>query len=277
MYALPSRDIVVTGLKLPPNIRILILFGLPIQSQYESNFESQSATDINSDDISPDTDSDSDDSASDNDSDSGAPLSMQINAANSGPQPSATDSNSDSDANDIANASDDSDSDSASEDTHAPTDENSDALAVSDYEPTAMVAGLETAVASGIPFVVAMDEEGQGLAGLGAVAISTLVVSSSSLSGGVLGAGVQSSMAAMDVDVDSGANGNANKDFSTSTAVQSQSITEGFIASVPTGGMNESFTGGALPGARGGRLGLEGGMSGGWLIWGVLFVVWFVL
>ncbi|KAK6615126.1 hypothetical protein H4I95_00278 [Botrytis cinerea] len=166
-------------------------------SQSQSESESQSITHIKSDDES--TDSDLGTESSDSDGASSPPMSMLMNALNSGPL-ADEDADADTDEDEDENADPDSALDSGSEgegDVDTGTNVNP--------EPTTVVLSLGTAVASAVPFDV-MNKG--GVSSLGAGESSTLV---SSLEG------LETSSAT--------AGSNANE--LTSSALPSQSISEG--------------------------------------------------
>lgn len=170
---------------------------------------------------------------------------MLINAMNSGPLASDTDEDSASD-----DPSSDVDAESADDDD---SNTDIDAGTNADPESTAVVQSLGTAVASAIATTTidfgAMQKEGLS---------------------SVLAEGTETSTVGF-VTVESNAN------TPTSAAVQSNSIIGGLSASAPTAGINGSFTGGASRVGRGRELNLEGGITEGWLVWGVFFLVWVVL
>ncbi|KAM0167461.1 hypothetical protein ACHAQE_000354 [Botrytis cinerea] len=215
-------------------------------SQSQSESESQSITHIKSDDES--TDSDLGTESSDSDGASSPPMSMLMNALNSGPL-ADEDADADTDEDEDENADPDSALDSGSEgegDVDTGTNVNP--------EPTTVVLSLGTAVASAVPFDV-MNKG--GVSSFGAGESSTLV---SSLEG------LETSSAT------AGSNANAL----TSSALPSQSISEGGLnASATTSGVDGTFTGGAVRIRR--ESGLEGGVARSCLFLGVSFVVWVVL
>ncbi|KAM3155315.1 hypothetical protein ABEW05_004225 [Botrytis cinerea] len=215
-------------------------------SQSQSESESQSITHIKSDDES--TDSDLGTESSDSDGASSPPMSMLMNALNSGPL-ADEDADADTDEDEDENADPDSALDSGSEgegDVDTGTNVNP--------EPTTVVLSLGTAVASAVPFDV-MNKG--GVSSLGAGESSTLV---SSLEG------LETSSAT--------AGSNANE--LTSSALPSQSISEGGLnASATTSAVDGTFTGGAVRIRR--ESGLEGWVARSCLFLGVSFVVWVVL
>ncbi|KAA8576713.1 hypothetical protein EYC84_006787 [Monilinia fructicola] len=220
-------------------------------SEAETESTSDPKTEADPDDKAPDPDTDSDSDDSNIDTPSSPPISMLMSAANSGP---SSDANADADAEaDPATASDD---ENPAPDTTPGTKTNVDASAhsvpASRRPETAVVshAAWETGARPVHPDTVS------------ALRISTLVLAAASLA-----AGVEVSVGALE----SGAGA------PTSAAIQSKSLPGGFVASVPTAGVNGSFTGGALRMGKGRGLGLEGGMSGGWVVLGLCFVAWGVL
>ncbi|KAF7913853.1 uncharacterized protein EAF01_000259 [Botrytis porri] len=217
-------------------------------SSSASQSQSQSTTDTKSDDES--TDSDIGTESDDSDGASSPPISMLVNALNSGP---------------LA----DEDADTEEEDPDSTLDSGSNANANVDIEidantgtnvhpeSTAVVSSLETAVASATPVDMTTKD---GISTVRAWETSTPVSPS---------VAVQiSSSSATAVNVH-------NASESTSSALPSQSLSEGYNASATTSGEEGVFTGAAV------RVGwesvLEGGMLRSWLVCGVAFVVWVVL
>lgn len=181
---------------------------------------------------------------SDSDTGAGPPISMLINAANSGPSASDVDSD--------ANSESDADSGSVLElDAELESDDTSGAY---DDAGTNNNVDPESTTTVSSPGIAVASMNAEGLSSILAAKISTLVLSSSvSLERGI-------------VTLDN----NINIPTSATTGIQSTAFT-----SAPTAGVNVngSFTGG---GVRSGR-GLGGEMRGGWLVCGVEFLVWFGL
>ncbi|RAL63238.1 hypothetical protein DID88_004316 [Monilinia fructigena] len=225
------------------------------QSQSESKSESKSEinTEANPDDKSLGSDSDSDSDGSDTDTHSSLPISMLMNVANSGPS-----------ANADADPGIEPDDDNPATDTAPDSTSGTQPKSNGSPKPVTTSPSLETAVVSNT--VSDTDTRPVYSDIVSALKISTLVLSATSLGAG--DAGMEMSVDALE----------SSANAPTSAAIQSKSLHGGFIASVPTAGVNGSFTGGALRAGMGSGLGLglelEGGMSRCWVVLSVCFVAW---
>ncbi|KAB8302467.1 hypothetical protein EYC80_005873 [Monilinia laxa] len=222
------------------------------QSQSESESKSEINTEANQDEKSPDSDSDSENS--DIDTHSSPPISMLMNAANSGPS---------SDAD--AGPGKEPDDENPTTDTAPNSTSGTQPTGNRNPKLVTTSPSLEIAVVSN---TVSDTDPRPGYSDIvSALKISTVVLSAASLGAG--SAGVEMSVGAWE----------SSAGAPTSAAIQSKSLPGGFIASAPTAGINGSFTGGTLRTGmgRGLGLGLERGMSRGWVVLGVCFVAWGVL
>lgn len=192
---------------------------------------------------------------------------MLMNAAYSGPS-----ADGDTDVDEDADADSDADAELESDDAAEilDPDENLGSLPDTNADPesTIMVASLGIGTGTATATVVASGSviNAGTRSSVLALKISTLVLASASASAFsvALERVVETSSSVVEGDVGS-----------PTLAVESTSDSGDLAASTPIGGSDGRFSGGASKVEMG--LGLERGICGGWFVWGVGFVLWWVL